>query len=53
LYGPQALRLVQKVDRNNQDVVWCFAEFSSATFAAHALKTLQVVLSMVSAMMHF
>lgn len=38
----QELRLVQKVDRNNKNVMWCFAEFSTTDLAARTLKVLQV-----------
>lgn len=36
------MRLVQKVDRSNKDVMWCFAEFTSVQLAARAMKVLQV-----------
>ncbi|EIE20621.1 hypothetical protein COCSUDRAFT_83539 [Coccomyxa subellipsoidea C-169] len=39
--GFKELRLVQKVDRNNKDVMWCFAEFSSKQLAARAMNDLQ------------
>lgn len=39
----QELRLVQKVDRNNKNVMWCFAEFSTTELAARTLNVLQVL----------
>ncbi|BDA50771.1 probable RNA-binding protein 1 at C-terminar half [Coccomyxa sp. Obi] len=39
--GFKELRLVQKVDRNNKNVMWCFAEFSTTELAARTMKVLQ------------
>ncbi len=33
---------MQKVDRNNKNVMWCFAEFSTTELAARTLQVLQV-----------